>query len=381
MGNTLPFFPANRRLRSSQTLRWASLGGTPSLHGYAYGGSIGQSDRSSGPLDVGCRESPSGSLLRKHPLQAIDFDVEVCSGPSQNRSNSSTNCHLGSRYRNIMVVHAFAPVGYIMVYLEQIPSLALRSRVKSLWYCHAPKMPHGRERVLPNGCMQIILNLSREYLIDCGEDGTAHKKHSRGIVVGVRDRYQVVDTADMEETVGVVIRPGGFTGLFRERADFLFQRVIALEDIWHEPLVFEQLEEPLAPFQKLQRLDNLLTGLAGKRSRRSELTDQALYLLRVKHLSVAECARSIGISERRLSQLFREEVGASPKLWDRIQRFQAVTRALHSRVDTPWAEMALNCGYYDQSHFANDFRTFSGLDASAYSKHVNQWQNHVTLGS
>jgi AraC-like DNA-binding protein len=42
-------------------------------------------------------------------------------------------------------------------------------------------------------------------------------------------------------------------------------------------------------------------------------------------------------------------------------------------------ELALDCGYYDQSHFANDFRAFSGLDASAYSKHVNRWQNHVIL--
>ena len=49
---------------------------------------------------------------------------------------------------------------------------------------------------------------------------------------------QVVDNADTEETAGVVIRPGGFTGLSRERSDLLFQRVIALEDISYEPLLF-----------------------------------------------------------------------------------------------------------------------------------------------
>jgi len=26
-----------------------------------------------------------------------------------------------------------------------------------------------------------------------------------------------------------------------------------------------------------------------------------------------------------------------------------------------WANLALRCGYYDQSHFINDFRSFSGL--------------------
>jgi AraC-like DNA-binding protein len=152
----------------------------------------------------------------------------------------------------------------------------------------------------------------------------------------------------------------------------LLQRVIALEDIWYEPLLFEYLSEALTPLQKLTCLDKLLTGLVGKKLRRSEITDHALYLLRLNHLSIAECARSIGVSERRRSQLFREEVGVSPKLWARIQRFQAVTRALYAGVDIPWVELALDCGYYDQSHFANDFRAFSGLDASAYSKHVTE---------
>jgi AraC-like DNA-binding protein len=237
-----------------------------------------------------------------------------------------------------------------------------------------------RERVLPNGCLQIILNLSRDYLTDCGDEGKTHEKYSRGIFVGVRDRYQVVDSVDMEETAGVVIRPGGFRGLFSERADLLFRRVIPIDDIWHEPRLFEYLEEASTPIQKLACLDGFLADLPGKKSRRSEITDHALYLLRTRHVRMAECARGIGISERRLLQVFREEVGVSPKLWARIQRFQAVTRALHAGVDIPWAELAISCGYYDQSHFANDFRAFSGLDASAYSKQVNQWQNHVALG-
>jgi AraC-like DNA-binding protein len=242
-------------------------------------------------------------------------------------------------------------------------------------------MPRRRERVLPNGCMQIVFNLSSDHITDCGEDGTAHNKYSQAILVGVRDRYQIVDSADMEEAAGVVILPGGFTGLFRERADLLFQRVIALEDIWQGPRVFDHLGNALTPRQKLTRLDGLLAAMAGKKSQRAEAADHALYLLGVKHLSIAACARSMGISERRLSQVFREEVGASPKLWARIQRFQAVTQALHAGAGIPWVELALNCGYYDQSHFANDFRAFSGLDASAYSKNVDQWQNHVPLDS
>ena len=267
-----------------------------------------------------------------------------------------------------------------MIYLQKEPSARLRPWVQFLWYCHAPGRAHRLERVLPNGRLQIIINLAREYLINCGEEGSTSERFPRAILLGVRNRFQIVDSADMEETAGIVIRPGGFPGLFSERADILFQRVVPLENVWHEPRLIECLAEASTPIQKLTCLDNFLVRLTRNKSRRSEITDHALYLLRVKHLSVAESARSIGISERRLSQVFREEVGASPKLWARIQRFQTVTRALHVAVDIPWAELALSCGYYDQSHFANDFRSFSGIDASAYSTHLNQWQNHVPIG-
>src|SRR6204780_3340947 len=119
-----------------------------------------------------------------------------------------------------------------IVFLEELPNPPLRSWVRSLWYCRTPRFSHGRERVLPNGCMQIILNLSRSYLTDCGEDGKANRRLPRAIVVGTRERYGFVDTADMEEMVGILIEPGGLAALFRERADLFFERSIGLEEVW-----------------------------------------------------------------------------------------------------------------------------------------------------
>ena len=90
-------------------------------------------------------------------------------------------------------------------------------------------------------------------------------------------------------------------------------------------------------------------------------------------------ARIAGRSERRFSQLFREEVGLAPKTWCRIQRFQRAVQQLHSGSDVPWAELALDCGFYDQSHFANEFRAFSGIDATTYSARRTLWANHVPV--
>jgi AraC-like DNA-binding protein len=39
----------------------------------------------------------------------------------------------------------------------------------------------------------------------------------------------------------------------------------------------------------------------------------------------------------------------------------AATDHKTARPTIPWADWALDCGYYDQSHFINEFRTSSGM--------------------
>jgi AraC-like DNA-binding protein len=266
-----------------------------------------------------------------------------------------------------------------MVYLQKPASPYLRPWVRSLWYYRVARSPHHRERVLPNGCMQIILNLSRGYLTECGEDGRENRRLPGAIITGARARYVFVDTSDMEEIVGIFLRPGGFAGLFHERADLFFERSVGLEDVCGASSLTERLREAPTPVEKLRLLEAFVTRRLHPATRRSELVDHAMHLFRRTDLRVAECARSIGISERRLSQVFQEQVGMSPKMWHRTRRFQTTVRALYNGVDVPWAELALRCGYYDQSHFANDFHAFSGINPTTYSRHRGSWQNHVPI--
>jgi AraC-like DNA-binding protein len=36
-----------------------------------------------------------------------------------------------------------------------------------------------------------------------------------------------------------------------------------------------------------------------------------------------------------------------------------------------WSELALACGYYDQSHFINEFRAFSGVTPEAFWRQLD----------
>jgi AraC-like DNA-binding protein len=267
-----------------------------------------------------------------------------------------------------------------LLFLEHIPAAPLNAYIHKLWYARVQNAPHGRERILPTGRVQVILNLDRDFLLDCPEGQSPHRMPP-SLVVGARSTFEIVDTSDMADLIGIVFQPGGFAPFASDAVDLFSNRSTSLEEIWglSARTLRDRLRKVSTPIGKFQLLEQfLLQSFAGRLSC-NPLVDFALNRFQRSPgvATVHEVARSIGWSERRFSQVFREQVGFSPKAWMRIQRFQRAVQQLHAGVDVPWAEMALDCGYYDQSHFANEFRAFSGIDATTYSARRTVWANHI----
>jgi AraC-like DNA-binding protein len=141
------------------------------------------------------------------------------------------------------------------------------------------------------------------------------------------------------------------------------------------------LREIPDPGTKLGALEGFLLETFRARLFRNEAVKFALHRLGRGPVpaSVQRVAEEAGWSVRRFSQVFREQVGLAPKVWCRIRRFQRAVRQLHEGADMRWAELAVECGYYDQSHFANEFRAFSGIDATTYSARRSRWANHIPI--
>ena len=273
-----------------------------------------------------------------------------------------------------------------MLYLERIPAAPLNRFIRILWYARVNDVPHQRERVLPSGCVEVILNLARDFLLDCPE-GTNDRCLPPALIVGPRSIYEIIDTSDMADLMGVAFAPGGFAPFASEAVDQFSNRSIDLTDVWGSSVhvLRDRLRELRTPQEKLYCMERFLLSrfvpriLQPALGRTREVTfalkqfDQAPGIATVR-----EVARQTGRSERRFSQVFREAVGLSPKVWCRVQRFQRTVHQLHAGRDVRWAELALDCGYYDQAHFANEFRAFSGIDATTYSaQRQGPWANHL----
>jgi AraC-like DNA-binding protein len=273
----------------------------------------------------------------------------------------------------------------LLIYLEHTPAPPLNRFVRALWYARAPEPGHRRERILPSGNIQVLLNLADEHLHDCPE-GAPEQMSPPAIVVGARSTYEIVNTADMAELIGIVFEPGCFPLFAFNSADLFSHRSVDLEDIWGAKArtLRDDLRELPDPRFRLRYFEQFLAeafSAAMLRPRPSHHCAVDYALRRFAHGSsmatVRDVARGTGWSERRFSQVFREQVGLPPKVWFRLQRFQKAVRQLHAGVDVPWATLALDCGFYDQPHFANEFRAFSGVDITTYSARRTRWANHI----
>ncbi len=264
------------------------------------------------------------------------------------------------------------------------PGSPLSAFVDCLWYWQGSPQPHSKERLLPNGEPTIIFNLRDDPIrIYDPQDVRRHRSYGHAVLSGARSNCFVIDTQQQERVIGVQFRPGGAFPFFRMPVSEVEDASVSLGDLW--PSRASEVRERLlsAPTVDSMLLE-LERCLFEQLVRPLELHPAVRYALREFRLlangnRVEAVTERIGLSQRRFIELFHRQVGLTPKVFCRVHRFQNVLRAVHRKKDVDWAQIALECGYYDQPHFIHDFRSFSGLTPNAYLAVATPHLNHVPL--
>ena len=84
--------------------------------------------------------------------------------------------------------------------------------------------------------------------------------------------------------------------------------------------------------------------------------------------SVEKLAYDANMSMKTFERRFTEQVGAPPKLFSRIVKFNKAIALKMSDHKKTWTTIAHECGYFDQMHFLRDFKLFSGKPAGVFFK-------------
>jgi AraC-like DNA-binding protein len=271
-----------------------------------------------------------------------------------------------------------------MPFHTHIPSAPLADFVDLFWYYEGPRPAHSKERVLPCGTAQIVINL-HEGGLRVYEPRSVDRFQSfrDSLLSGARSEFCVIDTASQVSIMGVSFKPGGAFPFFRLPADELHNAHVSLNALWGEQAseLRDQLLEAESPQLKFRILEHVLWAQMDRSLARHPAVAYALKQFQSASPvhKVSDLAGQIGLSSRHFIKIFSEEVGLTPKLFCRTHRFQEVLRRIDAGRQAGWADVACACGYFDQAHFIHDFRAFSGLNPTSYLTQRGAHPNHVRL--
>lgn len=264
-----------------------------------------------------------------------------------------------------------------------VPAPPLDTLVERIWDWDMPPTAHRFERILPTPNAGLIINLAEDQTRVYDDDAGRQCSLSPGSVFsGPYTRSFVIDSAEQQQVMGVIFRPGGALPFLREPIDRLSDCDTGLEDLAGASArrLRQRLLETLDPMRRLACLEGWLRARAPD-ARPHPLVKHALDALRrtPQTTCIGALVADCGVSPRRFGALFRTHVGLGPKRHARLLRFREVVDDVHNRQAVDWARVAADCGFHDQPHLVHEFRAFAGMTPSAYLAQQGPYANHVPL--
>jgi AraC-like DNA-binding protein len=269
-----------------------------------------------------------------------------------------------------------------MEFRRRKPGGALAGFVELLWYWDGPARPHAFERLLPDGSMELVINLREDEIrVYDRRDVRRFERLEPAALMGPHSEFFVIDTGQQGRVMGVHFRPGGAFPFMRPPADELHGHHVSMSDLWGG--FARELRERLLLAKTVDaQFDVLEAALTARVARPLELHRAVAYGVREfcgGQRTVADVIDAAGLSARRFVEVFRQQVGLAPKQYCRVQRFQRTIRALPPSGIIDWADVAAANGYFDQAHLIHEFRAIAGLSPGEYSALRTEHLNHVPL--
>ena len=251
------------------------------------------------------------------------------------------------------------------------PGEPLSRFVELLWYYQNEPTAHSKERLMPDGCASLVINLAEDTIrLYNAEDTRKVTRFSRSVFSGPRSECFAIDSDEQVCVMGVSFHAGGAVPFVGFPVEEVHNVLLDLDILWGHRA--EELRDRVhgapTPREKLHALECVLLQRAAGMLEGHPVVEYATrnIITAPQIARIAEVVQATGFSPRRFIEIFRRDVGMTPKLFCRVRRFQRVLQRITSGRPVNWADVALDCGYFDQAHFIHDFRNFSGVNPTKY---------------
>jgi len=244
-----------------------------------------------------------------------------------------------------------------MIYQQFDPHPALMPYIDAYWIAKGDSSGPNTERILPDGCIDIILNSGADCLT---EENTYLLANRKTYLIGTMTRFKENLMNSGTNLIGIRFKPAGFSAFYDHSSVYK----LTDETIEFNQKVAPDLENTVEYFTAY--LDHFFLKILSKpkRSLAPLITD-----IQDRHgqISVNTLADKYFTTVRQLQRHFNEYLGISPKEFINLVRYQsALDKIRNNTTNKSLAEIAFESGYYDHSHLTNEIKKYTGAPPAAF---------------
>jgi hypothetical protein len=236
-------------------------------------------------------------------------------------------------------------------YTEYWPDAQLQHFIHCYWMLKTNHPLHEpyQYQVVADGCIDIFFEVGQP---------------NESFVMGFCSKFAQFPLKTTFHYVGIRFLPAIFPQLFSINASELSNKTEHLSAV--VPSVYKFIGTHLSDLDEMDKiipnLDCFFTQLL---ARKSIHIDHRFYnalhiILRSSGTVQVEKDLETGVSPRQLRRMFDKYIGDSAKAFSKVVRFQHFLKSKPSKQSIRQNKLFFDVGYYDQSHFIREFKTFYG---------------------
>ncbi|RHU27301.1 AraC family transcriptional regulator [Parabacteroides sp. TM07-1AC] len=254
------------------------------------------------------------------------------------------------------------------MYQEYPPCPSLAPYIDKYWEVKGETEYDMRYKILPDGCADFIFSIQEP---SQPLNGEMLMQPYRFYFVGPMRVYsELVTRSTNLHMMGVRFSPCGLAAFTKvPLGEFTDMRIDASElDMLFDNSFAEMLCERESLQERIQIIERfLLSRLSAIIPIDRQMLQATDLIIRSNGmLPIRQLTDKLYLGQRHFERKFKHVTGYTPKEFSRIIKFRNATRVLRGIKDTDMQQLAIDCGYYDQSHFIKEFRRLSGSNPSAF---------------
>ncbi len=259
-----------------------------------------------------------------------------------------------------------------MIYEQyQLPP-GLKKYIEAVFYIKSFAPDHSMERVVPTGHVFIIFELDdiprNTYDNETLEPIGFFRK---AWISGMHKNFISISAHQDSEMLVVQFKSAGAYPFFHIPLQNISEKVVSAEEFLGSEVIHlrKNIIEARDHYAKMTLVVDWLVNRFDEQQAPSEDLLCFIDMLQQEPVSkFNEIIKSYPYTQKQLIHHFKKYVGITPKIYQRILRFNEILKIIQNKEKISWADAAYSCDYADQSHFIKEFFLFSGFNPQDFIK-------------